>query len=190
MRNMMVALMVSQGTPMMVMGESLLCSVLPLFFSHHRKYQASGMCVACIFFTLFFTQRSIPPPWPSRAFILCFRHQCQRNLITHHLPFCFAIRCAGDELAKTHNGNNNWYGHNADWTFMNWDLNDAQQGLLRFCSELIKFRRGHPALAREEFVRSVLVAGADWCRLITRGKTVAPACRIPFNVVGNDLLPL
>lgn len=78
------------------------------------------------------------------------------------LQFCLCLtdtNCAllhllntGDELAKTHDGNNNWYGHNKEWTFVNWDLKDSQQNLLRFCSELIKFRKGHPALARAEFV--------------------------------------
>ncbi len=51
----------------------------------------------------------------------------------------------------THNGNNNWYGHDAPWTWMPWKLDEAQQGLLRFTRELIELRHQHPALRRENF---------------------------------------
>lgn len=75
---------------------------------------------------------------------------------------------AGDEVAKTHNGNNNWYGHYADWTFLHWNFSEAQQNLLRFNSELIKFRKQHPALARAEFVRCVAAVCAEqlWRTLV------------------------
>lgn len=59
----------------------------------------------------------------------------------------------GDELAWTHYGNNNWYGHDNKMTQLQWAQGDEEkQGLRRFVSELIKFRRSHPALGRAEFL--------------------------------------
>jgi len=91
----------------------------------------------------------------SDAGVLALRERQMRNMmvalmISQGTP----MMVMGDEIAKTHNGNNNWYGHYADWTFMKWNLSDSQQALLRFCSELIKLRKEHPALARAEFVNS------------------------------------
>lgn len=58
----------------------------------------------------------------------------------------------GDEVAKSHGGNNNWYGHDNPMSWMQWDEADpAKQALLRFTSELIKFRKSSPLLGREEF---------------------------------------
>jgi pullulanase/glycogen debranching enzyme len=33
---------------------------------------------------------------------------------------------AGDEVLLTHNGNNNWYGHDQAWTHMDWELKQDQ----------------------------------------------------------------
>jgi isoamylase len=64
----------------------------------------------------------------------------------------------GDEVQKTHSGNNNWYGHDSAMTQMDWsplaDASSPQAGFHRFCSELLKFRSGHPALGTESFVGS------------------------------------
>jgi pullulanase/glycogen debranching enzyme len=61
---------------------------------------------------------------------------------------------AGDEIAVTHHGNNNWYGHDTELSHMHWPSHkdDRRQGLLRFTSELIKFRRTAKVLKRETFL--------------------------------------
>ena len=68
-------------------------------------------------------------------------------------------KSTGDELAQTHQGNNNWYGHDSrDLGWMHWDsaaadpATDARAGLLRFASELVRFRRACPLLRRKEFL--------------------------------------
>jgi isoamylase len=60
----------------------------------------------------------------------------------------------GDELAKTHDGNNNWYGHDTGMAHVQWDAqhDDAKAGLLRFMSELINWRVECPLLGRAEFL--------------------------------------
>ena len=54
----------------------------------------------------------------------------------------------GDELAKSHDGNNNWYGHDTPMAHMQWDgeRDEAKAGLLRFMGELIAFRVACPLL--------------------------------------------
>ncbi|GBF96584.1 isoamylase-type starch debranching enzyme [Raphidocelis subcapitata] len=61
----------------------------------------------------------------------------------------------GDEIAQTHYGNNNWYGHDNGISHMHWDTADQPEraALLRFASELIRFRRACPLLRRSEFLR-------------------------------------
>ena len=59
----------------------------------------------------------------------------------------------GDELAKSHGGNNNWYGHDTPMAHLQWnDSRPEVAGLLRFASELIHFRRACPLLGRAEFL--------------------------------------
>ena len=48
----------------------------------------------------------------------------------HAMPRLPALLGAGDEVAKTHNGNNNWYGHDNKLAHLNWNGNeDAQVGI-------------------------------------------------------------
>lgn len=60
---------------------------------------------------------------------------------------------AGDEVGKSHGGNNNWYGHDGPMAHLQWaEEDEGRNALLRFCSELIKLRNMHPALRRENFM--------------------------------------
>ncbi|GFR40449.1 hypothetical protein Agub_g977 [Astrephomene gubernaculifera] len=85
---------------------------------------------------------------------------------------------SGDEVAKSHGGNNNWYGHDTPTAHLQWLPLEQQQAalqqqqgqlegaapppaaataspaaaLLRFTSQLIAFRKEHPALGRETFM--------------------------------------
>ena len=66
----------------------------------------------------------------------------------------------GDELSSTHNGNNNWYGHDnkmtrLDWSSISLDAETSPQaGFYRFLSGLINFRKAHPALGVDSFLNS------------------------------------
>lgn len=54
------------------------------------------------------------------------------SLITHSLLiFCNTLLCCvtGDEVMKTHHGNNNWYGHDTEWTQMVWEWSEEAAGL-------------------------------------------------------------
>jgi glycogen operon protein len=53
----------------------------------------------------------------------------------------------GDEVGRTQEGNNNAYCHDSPLTWLDWTRCDAEADWLRFCRELIAFRRRHPALS-------------------------------------------
>lgn len=59
---------------------------------------------------------------------------------------------AGDEYGLTHNGNNNWYGHDNSMSWLDWQVSPEQEEFYRFYSSLIKFRRNCPLLGRDTFL--------------------------------------
>lgn len=86
--------------------------------------------------------------------VMALRQRQQRNcLLALMLSQGTPMIVMGDECMKSHNGNNNWYGHDANWTQLSWDRSSEAEGLQRFTSELIKLRRAHPALGRENFLQ-------------------------------------
>lgn len=92
----------------------------------------------------------------------------------------------GDEAGQTHYGNNNWYGHDGRIAHFHWDAleSDADRAsLLRFTSELIRFRRECPLLGRAEFLGWVFWV-ASWGRC-GRGeglRVVVCVCALPRQV--------
>jgi glycogen operon protein len=52
----------------------------------------------------------------------------------------------GDEVGRTQQGNNNAYCHDSPLTWLDWDLQEQNAELFRFCQLLIAFRQRHPAL--------------------------------------------
>ncbi|WP_319560229.1 glycogen debranching protein GlgX [Marispirochaeta sp.] len=57
----------------------------------------------------------------------------------------------GDEFRRTQSGNNNAYCQDNAISWFNWGLVEQHPEILRFCRELIKFRRRHPAFKRSDF---------------------------------------
>jgi isoamylase len=66
----------------------------------------------------------------------------------------------GDEMARTQLGNNNAYAQDNEITWMNWDLDPAQEKLLQFTRKLLALRQAHPVLRRRHFFRGAAVAGS------------------------------
>ncbi|HXQ40759.1 MAG TPA: glycogen debranching protein GlgX [Candidatus Udaeobacter sp.] len=68
---------------------------------------------------------------------------------------------AGDEFARSQQGNNNAYCQDNDISWIDWSLPESLDGrtLLGFVRRLIALRRAHPVLRRGRFVRGVPVAG-------------------------------
>ena len=59
----------------------------------------------------------------------------------------------GDEIARTQDGNNNVYAQDNEISWMKWDLDEREKGLLAFAQRVFAIRRANPALRRRYFFR-------------------------------------
>ena len=57
----------------------------------------------------------------------------------------------GDEFRRTQKGNNNAYCQDNEISWYDWTLVKKNAGLVRFVRELIRFRKSHPVLTKEDF---------------------------------------
>lgn len=57
----------------------------------------------------------------------------------------------GDEFRRSQGGNNNAYCQDNELSWFDWKLVEEHEDIQRFCRELIKFRRRHPAFKRSDF---------------------------------------
>lgn len=98
------------------------------------------------------TQTAVPMPGQGRACRRCVRTRW--HLATSQPRTRPPLPGAGDEIAQTHYGNNNWYGHDNQIGHMHWEgLEQPERAaFLRFCSELIALRKACPMLGRAEFL--------------------------------------
>jgi len=94
--------------------------------------------------------------------ILALRARQQRNfiatlLLSHGVPMLLA----GDEIARTQQGNNNAYCQDNEISWLNWSLDDAKRSLLEFTRRLIALRAAHPVFRRRDFFQGRPLIGAD-----------------------------
>jgi len=66
---------------------------------------------------------------------------------------------AGDEIGRTQGGNNNAYCQDNEISWLDWD--SADEEFLRFCSELVAFRRDHPVFRRRRFFAGRPIFGTE-----------------------------
>ncbi len=57
----------------------------------------------------------------------------------------------GDELGRTQLGNNNGYCQDSDLTWVDWDLGEGEEELLRFTRRVVRLRQDHPVFRRRRF---------------------------------------
>jgi isoamylase len=58
---------------------------------------------------------------------------------------------AGDEIRRSQKGNNNPYCQDNEISWFDWSLVDKNSDLLRFCKGMIRFRKRHATLRRDQF---------------------------------------
>jgi glycogen operon protein len=63
---------------------------------------------------------------------------------------------AGDEFARTQNGNNNAYCQDNEIGWVNWDIKDKGDALIRFTKKLTRLRKEFPILRRSRFLTGEL----------------------------------
>jgi len=57
----------------------------------------------------------------------------------------------GDELGRTQQGNNNGYCQDSALTWLDWNLSEANQSFLDFCSRVLALRKHHPNFRRHSY---------------------------------------
>jgi isoamylase len=92
--------------------------------------------------------------------VLGCRDHMRRNLmaimlLSQGVPMILA----GDEFARSQQGNNNAYCQDNEISWFNWDTQDA--GLLDFTRKLVAFRHEHPVFRRPSFFQGRPVIGHD-----------------------------
>jgi isoamylase len=88
--------------------------------------------------------------------ILALRARQQRNfLATLFLSQGVPLLRAGDEISQSKQGNNNTYGQDNEFTWLNWELDRSQQRLLAYTRFLIRLRHEHPILRKQSFFQHI-----------------------------------
>jgi len=68
---------------------------------------------------------------------------------------------AGDEWARTQNGNNNAYCQDKEWNWISWEHSPWQSELLTFTKKLIQLRHNHPVFRRPKFFQGRRIRGSE-----------------------------
>ena len=68
---------------------------------------------------------------------------------------------AGDELGQSQHGNNNAYCQDNETSWIPWELDAPQRGLLEFTKRMIRLRRTQPAVCRRNFLYGVDLRGGE-----------------------------
>ncbi|NEC92882.1 glycogen debranching enzyme, partial [Streptomyces sp. SID12501] len=90
------------------------------------------------------------------------RARQQRNfLATLLLSQGVPMLAHGDELGRTQGGNNNGYCQDNPITWVDWDLDDAQQSLHEFTRRVVHLRRDHPVFRQRRFFAGAAEHGGE-----------------------------
>jgi isoamylase len=88
------------------------------------------------------------------------RARQKRNFLTTlFLSQGVPMLLGGDEMSRTQQGNNNAYSQDNDVSWFHWD--QADQDILTFVSQLIRFRHDHPVFHRRRWFMGRSISGSD-----------------------------
>ncbi|HTW39159.1 MAG TPA: glycogen debranching protein GlgX [Steroidobacteraceae bacterium] len=94
------------------------------------------------------------------AGVRSLRAQQKRNLIaTLLLSQGVPMICAGDELGRSQQGNNNAYCQDNEISWLDWALSPEQRDFLAFVEQMIGLRRTHAVFARRRFLSGRPIPG-------------------------------
>src|ERR1700680_142900 len=68
---------------------------------------------------------------------------------------------AGDEFARTQQGNNNTYCQDNPLNWFNWNWDDDAKTLFEFTKKLLRFRKEHPVFRRPKYFMGRRIRGSD-----------------------------
>ncbi|MGE9806935.1 glycogen debranching protein GlgX [Janibacter sp. G1551] len=94
--------------------------------------------------------------------ILALRRRQQRNILST-LLFSQGVPMLahGDELGRSQRGNNNVYCQDNEISWVNWDLDEADEDLLAFTRRLVTLRKEHPVFRRRRFFAGAADHGGE-----------------------------
>jgi glycogen operon protein len=75
----------------------------------------------------------------------------------------------GDEVGRTKGGNNNSYPHDNEVNWLDWRLMESSADLLRFVRNCIAFRKAHPVLRHERYLRNEDYVGSGYADVTWHG---------------------
>ncbi|MDQ6809403.1 MAG: glycogen debranching protein GlgX [Verrucomicrobiota bacterium] len=94
--------------------------------------------------------------------VLDLRARQRRNLLTTmFLSQGVPMLCAGDEFARSQNGNNNAYCQDNELSWLSWDPTPEGKQLLEFTKKLIQLRKAHPVFRRPKFFQGRRIRGSE-----------------------------
>jgi glycogen operon protein len=106
--------------------------------------------------------------------ILVLRERQKRNfLATLFVSQGVPMLCAGDELGRTQEGNNNGYCQDNELSWLDWTHTPDRAALLTFVREIIQLRRQHPNLRRRKYFQGRAINPAQRQSREIGGGTVA-----------------
>jgi isoamylase len=90
------------------------------------------------------------------------RERQKRNFLTSLLlSQGVPMICAGDEMGRTQGGNNNAYCQDNEISWIDWDLTEADEALLRFTQKVARLRHEHPVFHRRNFFQGRRIRGSQ-----------------------------
>jgi isoamylase len=93
--------------------------------------------------------------------ILEIRERQKRNfLATLFFSQGVSMLCAGDEMGRTQQGNNNAYAQDNELSWLDWELDDARTTQLEFTRCVIELQKRHPVFQRKKFFQGRRLRGS------------------------------
>ena len=90
-------------------------------------------------------------PSPDPAVLRLRERAARAMLLSLFVSQGLPMLSQGDELGRTQQGNNNAYALDNPVSWVDWNLDDARRGRLRFAQDASALRRRHPVLRRSQF---------------------------------------
>jgi isoamylase len=93
--------------------------------------------------------------------IIEVRERQKRNfLATLFLSQGVSMLCAGDEMGRTQQGNNNAYAQDNEISWLDWQLDERRSAQLEFTRRLIEVQRTHPVFHRRKYFQGRHIRGS------------------------------
>jgi isoamylase len=90
------------------------------------------------------------------------RERQKRNMLaTLFFSQGVTMLCAGDEMGRTQQGNNNAYAQDNEISWLDWELDERRRTQLEFTRYLIQLQKQHPVFRRKKFFQGRRLRGSD-----------------------------